>query len=111
LIYTDVFGCIDTITKQISIGYVLYIPNTFTPDGNRFNNTFFAKSINIQVIEFEIFNRWGELVFYSTDTEFDWDGTYNGKDCPDGTYVYRIRYNSITNRKEEVKIGHVTLLR
>jgi gliding motility-associated-like protein len=111
LIYTDVFGCIDTITKQISIGYVLYIPNTFTPDGNRFNNTFYAKSINIQVIEFEIFNRWGELVFYSTDTEFDWDGTYNGKDCPDGTYVYRIRYNSITNRKEEVKIGHVTLLR
>jgi gliding motility-associated-like protein len=111
LIYTDVFGCIDTITKQISIGYVLYIPNTFTPDGNRFNNTFFAKSINIQVIEIEIFNRWGELVFYSTDTEFDWDGTYNGKDCPDGTYVYRIRYNSITNRKEEVKIGHVTLLR
>jgi gliding motility-associated-like protein len=111
LIVVDDFGCIDTVSKEIVIGYALYIPNTFTPDGNRFNNTFFAKSINIVILEFEIFNRWGELVFYSTKTDFDWDGTVNGKECPDGTYTYRVRFKTVTSKVEEIKIGHVSLIR
>jgi gliding motility-associated-like protein len=112
LISTDDFGCIDTISREINIGYVLYIPNSFTPDGNRFNNTFFAKSINIDIIKFEIYNRWGELVFEATnDSDFKWDGNYNGKECPDGVYTYSIRYKTKSSREETKQSGHVTLLR
>lgn len=112
LIAIDNMGCTDTITKPIIIGYALYIPNTFTPDGNRFNNTFFVKSLNIDILEFEIFNRWGEIVFLAKyETNFVWDGSFKGKDCPDGVYTYKIRYKTKSSREEIVKLGHVTLLR
>ncbi|MES2589752.1 MAG: choice-of-anchor L domain-containing protein [Bacteroidota bacterium] len=112
LIIIDNFGCIDTVVKEINIGYTLYIPNTFTPDGNRFNGKFKAKSLNIHIISMEIFNRWGELVFESqNDTDFEWDGTYKNKLCPDGVYTYKIRYRTFSSREEFDKTGHVNLLR
>jgi gliding motility-associated-like protein len=111
LISTDIFGCIDTTFKKVFIGHSLYIPNTFTPDGNRFNNYFFPQGVNFEVIEFRIYNRWGEIIFEAFDNaNFKWNGEYNGKPCPDGTYPYTIRYkaNALT---EYIKNGHVNLLR
>lgn len=111
LIMTDNLGCIDTLIRTISIGTILYIPNTFTPDGNRYNNFFFAQSYNIQVLSIEIFNRWGELVFEELNNNyFTWDGSYKGKKCPDGTYTYVIKYKN-SQQEEFVKTGHVNLLR
>jgi gliding motility-associated-like protein len=107
----DELGCSDTIIKPINIGHILYIPNTFTPDGNKFNNDFFIYSVNIEVLNFEIYNRWGELIFESLNPNRDgWDGSYKNNPCPDGTYTYRIRY--ITPSREEKNFrGHVNLLR
>ncbi|TNE54734.1 MAG: T9SS type B sorting domain-containing protein [Bacteroidetes bacterium] len=111
LIIIDENGCSDTVSKTIHIGHVLYIPNSFTPDGNKFNNEFLVVKQNIQVLNFEIFNRWGELIFSETDdTRLSWDGTYQGKPCPDGTYTYHIRYRD-PQQNEFNFIGHVNLIR
>lgn len=111
LIMRDVNGCYDTITKPILIGHVLYIPNTFTPDGNNINNDFFAVSTNVEVLSFQIFNRWGELIYESKDeTRFKWDGTYEGKPCPDGVYTYKIKYKDPSD-KEYNFVGHVSLIK
>ncbi|MGV3632372.1 MAG: choice-of-anchor L domain-containing protein [Bacteroidota bacterium] len=111
LIAVDAIGCIDTVSKVINIGSTIYIPNTFTPDGNRFNNEFEPVGYNMKLISFEIYNRWGELIFEATGSErMSWDGTYKGRPCPDGVYTYKVRYRE-PNQDEFVKVGHVTLMR
>jgi gliding motility-associated-like protein len=112
LIATNDLGCKDTVSKIITIQeeYWVYVPNTFTPDGNEFNNTFFASTIKIKELTIWIFNRWGENVFKSNDVHFIWDGTYEGFLVPDGTYTYKIRY--LTNSGiEETIVGHINVLR
>ena len=112
LIATDDKGCTDTITKPIEIeeAYYIYVPNTFTPDGLRFNNTFTASVVGIKWLEVRVFNRWGQELFQSTDLEFEWDGFYKGKMCQDGTYTWKINY--LTNSGREASItGHINLIR
>ncbi|MFN5879694.1 MAG: choice-of-anchor L domain-containing protein [Flavobacteriales bacterium] len=112
LIATDDKGCTDTISKPISIeeAYYIYVPNTFTPDGLRFNNTFQASTVGIRSLQIRIFNRWGETVFTSEDQNFEWDGKYKNAPCQDGTYVWKIKY--FTNSGREFTItGHVNVIR
>ena len=56
-----------------------------------------------------IFNRWGEEIFYTEDSQIGWDGKYKNKICQDGMYVYKITY--ICNDQNFEKIGHVYLLK
>lgn len=114
LIATDAKGCIDSITKPITIldEYYIYVPNAFTPDGNRYNNTFRVSTINIVEFQIQIFNRWGELVYSSVDKNFEWDGTYNNEMVPDGTYVWKIKYSEVNQPEEDrMMTGHITVLR
>ncbi len=112
LIATNSIGCKDTIVKPITIQeeYWIYVPNTFTPDGDQFNNTFKASMINIKETEVTIYDRWGLEVFHSTSIRWEWDGTYNDLLVPDGTYTYKIKYISRSNI-EDVLIGHVNVLK
>lgn len=112
LIATDEKGCKDTIAKPIGIqeAYYVYVPNTFTPDGLRFNNEFSASFYGIRSATIMIFNRWGQRIFTSDDLDFKWDGTYNGTMSQDGTYIWKIKY--LTNSGiEETITGHVNLIR
>ncbi|WP_343634544.1 choice-of-anchor L domain-containing protein [Fluviicola sp.] len=112
LIATNYLGCKDTITKPITIQeeYWIYVPNTFTPDGNQFNNTFKASLINIKEIEVTIYDRWGQLVFESNSIRWEWDGTYKDLLVPDGTYTYKIKYTSRSDISGEI-VGHVNVLK
>ena len=112
LIATDEKGCTDTIVKPIEIeeAYYIYVPNTFTPDGLRFNNTFTASVVGIKWLEIRVFNRWGEVLFYSSDLDFEWDGFYKGKMCQDGTYTWKISYLTNSGR-ESTMTGHINLIR
>jgi gliding motility-associated-like protein len=111
LIAVDAIGCIDTVSRVINVGSTLYIPNTFTPDGNRFNNEFEPVGYNMDIVSFDIYNRWGELIFESVKEGRDsWDGRYKGRTCPDGVYTYKVRYRK-PNGDELIKTGHVTLMR
>lgn len=91
---------------------LIYVPNTFTPNGDLFNGSF-APSINLTEImdyEFNIINRWGELIYKSFDRNEAWNGTLDGKDCQEGTYQYVLRVKN-GEGQEIVKRGFVNLLR
>jgi gliding motility-associated-like protein len=114
---TNEFGCRDTSYRNLYIEpFVIYAPNTFTPDGNEFNNEFnpvyAVETFEVYNWELRIFNRWGELIYVSTDPAFGWDGSYNGKLVQEGTYTWVLRYVSCENTDGwQEKRGSVTLLK
>lgn len=97
---------IDVLVKET----VVDMPNAFTPDGNG-NKVFKPAKRGIAALNyFKIFNRWGQVVFETTDIEKGWDGTFNGKAQPLGVYVYLI--SAVTDLgKPFTKEGNVTLVR
>lgn len=112
LIATDMNGCVDSITKPIFIQeeFYIYIPNTFIPDDNRINEVFSGSFIGVEWINIEVFNRWGERLFFSDQLDFKWDGTFKGVKVPDGVYTWKLIYRR--NRMQEQQMtGHVTVIK
>jgi gliding motility-associated-like protein len=68
----------------------LFIPNTFTPNGDDHNELFVISGVNIKTFNIQIFNRWGELMFMSESIYKSWDGTFANKKVQEGTYYYQI---------------------
>lgn len=102
----------DTIELAGSLGEsVLYIPNTITPDGNGLNDAFYVYSADVMEFRMRIFDRWGELIFESTDINTGWDGTYKGNKVQQDTYVYVIDYSTTCNGTVQKKIGNVNVAR
>lgn len=86
------------------------IPNAFTPDADGVNDLFRPLSeIPLDIIQFKIFNRWGELV-YDGKNQQGWDGTDNGNPVPTDVYIYMLEY-STDNGESEKMSGDVTLIR
>lgn len=86
-------------------------PSGFTPNGDGKNDLLMPLGIRyIKSLSIEVWNRWGQLVYSSTDPTKGWDGYFNGVEAQTGVYAYFIKY---TNLKDEVKTnkGNVTLLR
>lgn len=93
----------------------VYVPNSFTPNGDQMNEAFRVYH-DCPVIEFEffIFNRWGELLFQTTDPDFVWNGEIDsGEMVQDGTYIWKMRYvNDYTHEARSKEMtGHVNVLR
>ena len=107
---TDENGCESSDIVSVFYDITLYVPNTFTPDQDEFNQSFYAYGGNIEEFHMMIFDRWGELIFESYDMNIGWDGTYNGFNCQDGTYVWKIQVTDSYDKKEEF-VGHVNLIR
>lgn len=108
--FEDENGC--TAQDQINISFdaLIYVPNTFTPDQDKFNPVFAPKGGNIVEYHLMIFNRWGEILFESFNFNVGWDGTYGGQVCQDDTYVWVISYTD-SNKNKEKLFGHVNLLK
>ena len=90
----------------------VFIPNTFTPDEDEFNQTFKIKtSCNFIDFHLLIYNRWGEVVFESYDADEYWDGNYGVYKAQDGIYTYKVSY--ITDLKPDLLLltGHVSLVK
>lgn len=109
-------GCRDTISSVVRIAeeLIFFVPNTFTPDGNQFNQTFepvFTSGFDLHNYTLFIYNRWGEVLFESHDVSVGWDGTYGGKMSQQGTYLWRIEVKTILSDERKVYIGSVNLLR
>lgn len=82
------------ITANATNGY--YLASAFTPNGDGQNDCFRIKDWGgIKTIQFSVYNRWGERIFYSTSPTGCWDGTYNGVPQASGTYVYQVAANTI----------------
>lgn len=110
-------GCEDVAQQVIVVKDVLlyFIPNTFTPDGDLFNESFspvFQSGLDIYDYHLMIFNRWGELMFESHNADIGWDGTYgNGDVVEDGTYIWRMEFGETMSDKKHYVDGHVTVLK
>ncbi len=91
----------------------IFIPNAFSPNADGTNDGFGPVIVDpVQEYDFEIYNRWGEMVFSSEALEQRWDGTFKGKDAELGVYVWTIRYVSAAfNSGEVFRTGTVTLVR
>jgi gliding motility-associated-like protein len=66
----------------------IFIPNVFTPNGDGLNDYFRAVTNGVEEFSLQVFNRWGQLLFETTDPEKGWDGRVNDYYAPDGTYVW-----------------------
>ena len=83
-------GCesFDDITVNIYKGPDIYLPNAFTPNGDAINDLFKGIPVGIKQFNYlKVFNRWGQLIFSTTDYNKGWDGRSQGKDQPGGIYV------------------------
>jgi gliding motility-associated-like protein len=112
LVVYNQYGCRDMVVKTIVVEpeFHIYIPDAFTPDGNGINDMFVCKGMGIDVTRFEmmIFDRWGELIFKTTDFYQGWDGTVKGKKnkATQDVYVYKIKVYDLKGDKHEL-VGHV----
>jgi gliding motility-associated-like protein len=107
-------NCADTITKIVDIVAIptLYVPNTFTPDGDEFNENWRVYINGIDTYDFNLvlYNRWGEIIWESKDPEATWDGTYKGFKVPVGTYVWTIQAGSLYTDENYTWNGFVSVV-
>jgi gliding motility-associated-like protein len=110
----DDLGCLGSDSLIVTNGCppTLYVPNAFTVNSDGLNEQFRAYGTRIQQFEMRIFNRWGELIFFSDNIENGWNGWHNGVPQPMGVYSYRIDYRFETGFEEnEPILGRVQLIR
>lgn len=115
LIVTNSYGCqdVDSMPLVVQEDYALFIPNTFTPNGDGLNDLFFPQGIGVDPDHYTmwIFDRWGNLIYQTSTWPGGWDGTVQGKGpCQIDTYVYKIATED-ANRAKKVYIGQVNLIR
>jgi len=86
-------GCMDSATVVINVDSTMKecVPNSFTPNGDGLNDVFMPICVRFQkMVDLRIYNRWGQMVFFSTSMESGWDGTFNGVPQDMDTYFYMI---------------------
>jgi gliding motility-associated-like protein len=116
LTVTNAIGCTSAITLTVTVEdfYTMYLPNSFTPNGDGRNETFGAYGSGIlqESFELHVFNRWGNLVFSSTDIYDWWNGRFKNQGDPveSEVYVYVVKFRDFKNKPHKV-MGHVTLIR
>lgn len=111
------WGCTDQISYTVYVQPVFhfYIPNAFSPDGDGLNETFNGKGFGFDkndpnAFNMKIYDRWGELIYESTDYAKGWDGTNNGTPLKPDAFVYKFYIIDLTNDPHEFR-GTVTLVK
>ena len=105
-------GCSDTSCQsiQVVINSLLDVPNAFSPNGDGQNDKIFVRGFGIEKMTWNIYNRWGTLVYQGADATQGWDGTYNGKIQPQDVYHYTLLVE-FSSKEKTTKTGDITLLR
>ncbi|MBL7765409.1 MAG: gliding motility-associated C-terminal domain-containing protein [Chitinophagaceae bacterium] len=112
---TDASGCEVKDTVTILPGNCceqIYIPNAFTPNGDGVNDEWkITTSTGMNIKQFAVFNRWGEMVWKGHDQRHFWDGTHKGEAATLGTYFYLLRYQCLSDGQTYTLKGDIHLLR
>jgi gliding motility-associated-like protein len=109
-------GCRDTIYQTVIVQgeFTIYVPNAFTPNGDNLNDGFLAQGVGIDPNSFElwIFDRWGNMIYYTQSPLKPWDGHANGgkQIAQQDVYVWKINCKDIWGGKHNL-IGHVSLIK
>jgi gliding motility-associated-like protein len=117
--YND-WGCTDTLKVEAAVqvlkGGQLLIPNAFSPNlsgpgnVNGENDVFLPLMRGVQEFQMMVFNRWGELLYESTNPAEGWDGYHQGRLCPQDVYVYKI-IAKFSDGQMVTRVGDINLLR
>ena len=112
----DLYGCSSMDSVNVCLTNECFensfkIPNYITPNGDGNNDNFrFLNPENLTIVSLKIYDRWGEKIFESTAQNPEWDGTFGGRICSPGTYVYTIE--AVCGMKGNIiKSGNVSILR
>jgi gliding motility-associated-like protein len=117
LITSTEFGCKDTATRTVIVleSQLIFVPNTFTPDGNEYNQTWLPIiTADFDPYEYScfIYNRWGEIIWENHNHEMGWDGKRaDGINVTQGTYSWKIILKSPYSDNRKAYTGHVNLIR
>jgi gliding motility-associated-like protein len=93
---------------------IIYIPNSFTPDGDEHNNTWkpiITSGFDIYNYKMTLYNRWGEVIWESLSVYDGWDGTYGDKMVPQGIYIWQVELKSLKSDNRQVLTGSVNVLK
>ncbi|MGC8750818.1 gliding motility-associated C-terminal domain-containing protein [Hydrotalea sp.] len=102
-------GSVSAITLN-PIGDAIFIPNSFTPNGDGNNDIFYVYGNTIKTMKLSIYNQWGQLLYISNAQSQGWDGTYNGTKMAVGVYYYTFE-GTLQNDSKVKKSGSITLIR
>lgn len=114
LTVTNTDGCSDDTVQVIPVEdhYAFFVPSGFTPNSDGLNEMFLPRVNDVVNYELMIFNRNGELIFYTNNPEQGWNGNIKDKPAPEGVYLWKISYARIGTPDEMLlKTGSVTLVR
>ena len=105
-------GCEGTYTLEVALNYYseLNIPNAFTPNGDGANDVYKLYGKDIQQLKYQIFGRWGELIFEGTDFKESWDGTFKGKALASGIFLLQVEASGKDGQRYE-KVQKIKLIR
>lgn len=107
-------GCtvIDSVVVEDVCEVKFIVPTAFSPNGDGTNDGLQIFGKGFFKLDFRVFNRWGELIYFSKSQDNQWDGTAHGFDAPNGTYVWRAIYEDVRSPGTKIKkFGRVTLVR
>ncbi len=108
------YDCLDSMEMQLIVNEssIIYVPNAFTPDGNGLNDLFKPVLTYVSSEDYlmQIYDRWGNVVFTTTDVDQGWDGTYNGKPLSVSTVLHYVIFYKDVAGKSFFKKGYVTLI-
>jgi gliding motility-associated-like protein len=109
-------GCYDSTFYTVVVleELLFYVPNSFTPNNDGTNDIFLpvmTQGFDRDSYTLSIFNRWGEEIFVTNDSDAGWDGTYLTEDCQTGVYTWKITFGALQNEDVYEHTGHVTLVK
>ena len=110
---TNINGCKKKCIYDIELKdplETLYVPNSFTPNNDNLNDTFFPVIPYYKNATMQLFNRWGVLIYTTNDIKNGWDGTFKNLKLPNDVYTYKIDVEFL-DRTTKTKTGNVTLIR
>ena len=115
LVVVNKLGCIDSVSQTVVVetSSTFYVPNAITPGNGDGNNDMFLPvyaEIETKNYDMKIFDRWGNLVFHTTDIKKGWDGKYEDNKLQEDSYVYSIKYSDLKQNEHKV-IGFVNVIR
>lgn len=119
---TDIYGCVEQDTIIVKV-ILLEVPDAFTPDGDGINDVLYVYNLlgrgvdvtgdALESLDFKIFNRWGEVIFETTDINIGWDGKHmkTGRYMEVGVYVWLLTATTADGEDIGPMSGNVSLIR
>ena len=110
LTVTDANGCTasDDVTITVDAIFGLFIPDAFSPNNDGSNDVLFVRGNGFSEFEFRLYDRWGQLVFTTTELTVGWDGTFKNKPLNEGVFVYTFEGTYLDGTSFSEK-GNITL--